>query len=68
MKCMPIEVGSTGFVGYSLHRAISTLSITGGARSRIKRLLPEYRRGLINHGQVNWERVYDGYINDNVFK
>lgn len=33
-RCMPIEVGCRGFVGHSLHKALSTLGITGGARSR----------------------------------
>ena len=31
---MPIEVGCRGFVAHSLHRALSVLGITGGARSR----------------------------------
>ena len=33
-KCMPIEVGSRGFVGHSLHKALSALGITGVERSR----------------------------------
>ena len=33
-RCMPIEVGSRGFVGHSLHKALSALGITGTARSR----------------------------------
>ena len=33
-RCMPIKVGSRGFVGHSLHKALSALGITGMARSR----------------------------------
>ena len=33
-KCMPIEVGCRGLVGQSLHRALSVLGVTGGARTR----------------------------------
>ena len=33
-RCMPIQVGCRGFVGHSLHRALSVRGITGGVRSR----------------------------------
>lgn len=33
-RCMSIEVDSRGFVGHSLHKALSSPGITGTARSR----------------------------------